>query len=349
VVRDVTGKQDDCLSMACSSCYGTAVAMTRASANLGLPTWARVRRRAGDLAVHGFFRGLSLVGRLHPRARLERHGVERLANLAYLPDGMGEHQLDIYRPITRSRPLPVVLYVHGGGFRILSKDALWVMALMFAREGYVVFTINYRLAPRHPYPAAVSDCCAALEWVVDHAARYGGDPTRLVLAGESAGANLVTALTIASSYRRDERYARRIFDLGIAARAVLPACGFLQVSDPLRPRAGRRPTGFLADRLEEIADDYLRGADTQLADPVVFLERGAAPDRALPPFFIGVGAADPVRDDSQRLHVALERLGARSELACYEGEMHGFPAMVFRQNAQRYWRDAHAFVADALT
>jgi acetyl esterase len=328
----------------------TALRMRLAAPKLGRSTWARFRRRAGDLAVHGFFRGFSAAARLHPRARLHRHGVERIANLSYLPDGRVEHELDVYRPIARTGPLPVVIYVHGGGFRILSKEALWIMALMFAREGYVVFNINYRLAPRYPYPAAVSDCCTALEWVADHAAAYGGDATRLVLAGESAGANLVTALAIACSYRRDEPYARRLFDRGLAVRAVVPACGFLQVSDPLRLRGGRRPTGFIADRFEEITDDYLpSGPETiALADPVVFLERAPAPSLPLPPFFIGVGTGDPVREDSQRLQVALERLGARSELAHYDGEMHGFPAMIFRPNAQRYWRDAHAFVAGAL-
>jgi acetyl esterase len=222
------------------------------------PVYAHLRRRAGDLAVEGFLRGLSAVARLHPRSRLERHGVERIANVAYLPDGTVEHRLDVYRPIHRTGPLPVVVYIHGGGFRILSKDALWIMALMFARQGYLVYNINYRLAPSHPFPAAVSDCCAALEWVVEHAAEHGGDPTRLVLAGESAGANLATGLTLACCYRRGEPYARRIFDLGIAARAVLPACGILQVSDPSRPRHGRRPSGFLADRFDEIAEDYLR-------------------------------------------------------------------------------------------
>jgi acetyl esterase len=316
--------------------------------------YAHLRRRAGDLAVEGFLRGLSAVARLHPRSRLERHGVERIANVAYLPDGTVEHRLDVYRPIHRTGRLPVVVYIHGGGFRILSKDALWIMALMFARQGYLVYNINYRLAPSHPFPAAVSDCCAALEWVVEHADEHGGDPTRLVLAGESAGANLATGLTLACCYRRGEPYARRIFDLGIAARAVLPACGILQVSDPSRPRHGRRPSGFLADRFDEIAEDYLRGCDDRvpgrrdLADPVVFLEGRPAPDRPLPPFFVGVGTADPLLEDSQRLQVALERLGARCEFRSYEREAHAFQAIALRPNARRYWRDAHIFLADAL-
>ena len=201
----------------------------------------------------------------------------------------------------------------------------------------------------------MSDCCAALEWVAARAAADGGDMSRLVLAGESAGANLATSLTLATTYRRDEPYARRLFDLGIAARAVIPACGLMQVSDPLRARRGRRPTCvFLADRFAEMAEAYLLGSEharpgeLDLADPVVFLERHVAPARPLPPFFVGVGTADPVLEDSQRLQLALERLGVRCETRYYDRETHAFQAMVFRANAQRYWRDAHAFLAAVL-
>src|SRR5690606_5988723 len=123
-----------------------------------------------------------------------------------------EHRLDVYRPAHAEGPRPVVLYVHGGGFRILSKETHWLMGLYFARRGYVVFNIGYRLAPKHPFPAALEDSADALGWVVQNAHRYGGDPTRLVLAGESAGANLVTSLTLACCYRREEPYARRVFD-----------------------------------------------------------------------------------------------------------------------------------------
>jgi acetyl esterase len=313
-----------------------------------------LRRRAGDAAVHGLFRGLAAAGRLHPLARPERHGVERIVDLAYHRDGSAEHRLDLYRPLNHAGPLPVVVYIHGGGFRILSKDTHWIFPLMFARRGYLVYNINYRLAPRYPFPAAVSDACAALEWVAARAGVDGGDLSRLVLAGESAGANLATSLTLATTYRRDEPYARRIFDLGLPVRAVLPACGLMQVSDPLRARLGRRPNTFMADRFTEIAEDYLRGSEHSLpdqlalADPLLFLERQVAPERRLPPFFIGVGTADPVLDDSRRLQNALERLGARCEIRTYDREMHGFQAMVFRANAQRYWREAHAFLTAVL-
>ena len=69
--------------------------------------------------------------------------MERIVDLAYHRDGTAEHRLDLYRPIERTGLLPVVFYIHGGGFRILSKDTHWIMALMFARHGYLVYNINY--------------------------------------------------------------------------------------------------------------------------------------------------------------------------------------------------------------
>src|SRR5262249_39377898 len=148
-----------------------------------------LRMKAGALVVDNAFRGLSRLGRLHPRADPRRHGVEVLRDIPYLPTGNRDHLLDVYRPRERSGPLPAVLYVHGGGFRILSKETHWLMALAFARRGYVVFNINYRLAPFAPYPAAVADACAAYVWLLANGARYGAAVDRLVLAGESAGAN----------------------------------------------------------------------------------------------------------------------------------------------------------------
>ena len=123
--------------------------------------WAReapgLRRRAGALVVDNIFRGMASLGQLHPQARPERHGLAVERDVPYRPTGLRDHLLDVYRPLDASGPLPVVLYVHGGGFRILSKDTHWIMGLAFARRGYVVFNINYRLAPKHPFPAAIDD------------------------------------------------------------------------------------------------------------------------------------------------------------------------------------------------
>ena len=115
--------------------------------------------------MEAFFTTASRLGRLHPKAKPERHGVELIENIPYIDDGNDAHLLDVYRPKERSGPCPVLVYVHGGAFSILSKDTHWLMALAFARRGFVVFNINYRLAPKHPFPAAIEDACRAGAWI----------------------------------------------------------------------------------------------------------------------------------------------------------------------------------------
>lgn len=305
--------------------------------------------------VDGFFRGASALGKLHPRARPERHGVEVVRDVPYLATGRRAHLLDVYRPRGEDGPRPAVLYVHGGGFRILSKDTHWVMGLAFARRGYVVFNVSYRLAPRDPFPAALEDVCAAYRWVVEHAERYGADPSRLVLAGESAGANLVTALTVALTYPRPEPWASAAFDLGVLPRAVLPACGLFEVGRPERFRE-RFPhlSPFIQDRLVEVSRAYLRGAERlpagamDLASPLLVLERGERPARPLPPFFLPCGTRDPLIDDTARLAAALEALGVEHDVRYYPGEPHAFHAFVMREAAREQWRHAYEFLERSL-
>lgn len=317
-----------------------------------------VRRRVGAAAIDGFFNGVSRIAKLHPKARPASHGVEHLRDIRYVEGStMREHLLDVWRPIQREgerKPLPVVFYIHGGGFRILSKDTHWVMGLAFARRGYVVFNLSYRLAPQHPYPAAVEDVFAAFEWVAKHAAEYGGDTSRMVLAGESAGANLATSLSIALAYERPEEYAKRVFATGITPTAAVPACGVFQVSDLMRLKR-RRPElwPFVTDRLAEVESSYLgpepRAHSLDLADPLVFLERGEKPVRPLPPFFLPVGTKDPLLDDTRRLQAALHGLGVEAETAFYPGEPHAFHAFVMRKNAQQCWRDTFSFLDRHVT
>jgi len=310
-----------------------------------------LRKEAGAFLIDSFFAGLSRVGRLHPQADPRRHGIEVQRDVPYRASGLREHTLDVYRPRDARGLGPAVLYVHGGGFRILSKDTHWIMALAFARRGYTVFNMSYRLAPRDPFPAAIEDVCAAYTWLAQHGERYGADMQQLVLAGESAGANLVTALTLATCWPRAEPWAQEVFATGLVPLATIPACGMLQVSDPGRMRR-RKPnlSQFVDDRLAEVSENYLSGkapADPrtmELADPLVTLEHAGKPARPLPAFFAAVGTRDPLLDDTRRLHVAVQRLGGVSEARYYQGEMHAFHALVFRPNAQQCWRDTFAFL-----
>lgn len=315
------------------------------------PSYVRsLRPQVTTMLAEGFFRGLSLAGKLHPQARPAVHNVEVIPDLPYSRSGLREHMLDVYRPLSPDGAKPAILYIHGGGFHTLSKDTHWVMALLFARAGYTVFNLSYRLAPRHPFPAPLEDASDALSWLAEWGPRYGADLSRLVIAGESAGANLAASLALSTCYKRREPYAQRAFATGLVPRAVVAGCGILQVSDPGRFARRRKLPGYLARMIHDVGMGYLRGSehDCELADPLLLLERGLAPERPLPAFFAFAGTKDPLLDDTRRLARALSSLGVPHEAHYYPGELHAFHALVFRAAAKRCWSDQLAFLSRHL-
>lgn len=324
---------------------------SRARLSTGLARVRRAVRRQTRKALLGSgLEALARAGRLHPRANPRRHGVEILRDIPYTDSGRRAHLLDVYRPAHTRGPHPVVLYIHGGGFSQLSKDTHWIMALAFARRGFMVVNASYRLAPRHPFPAAVQDACAAYRWTAENIASLGGDLDRLVLAGESAGANLVCALTVAACYERPEPFAREVFELGVVPRAALPACGMLQVSEPERFWTRRPLPAFVRLVLADVTGSYLGRAEPgapgglELADPLLIFESEAIPARPLPAFFAGCGTRDPLLDDTRRLGAAIAALGGVCETRIYPDEIHAFHALVWRRRAREFWGDTYRFL-----
>lgn len=312
-------------------------------------------RRSFDRSVHVAARALySLV----PGAAPARHGVELLRDIPYRDTGKRAHLLDIYRPARTEggvAPRPVVLYVHGGAFSMLSKDTHRIMALEFARRGYVVFNINYRLGPKHRYPAPLEDAAAALLYAAEHAREHGGDPGRIVLAGESAGANLVTALAYIATHPRPEPFARALFERNVRIRAVLPIYGLLDLHHIERFVEHPRLSKFVKMELRTAHTSYLgpevaaAARQAELASPLrLLMDPPSEGSRPLPPFFAAVGTADPLLDDSRRLKAALEKRGILCELAVYPGEIHGFNAMVWRPAAKAKWKAVFDFLSRHL-
>jgi acetyl esterase len=310
-------------------------------------------QRARSFAASAFFETLSAAGRMHPAANPSRHGVEVERDLAYASPAR-HHRLDLYRPVHRPQPWPVVFYVHGGAFHLLSKDTHWMMGLVFARFGYLVVNISYRLAPRHPYPAPLEDTCTAYRWLAERVAKLGGDPNRIAVAGESAGGNLIAALALTTIQKRPEPWARAVYDTGVVPKAVMPFCAMLQVSDAERFGKRRRLPWWVAGMIRDAGASYLHGyprtpsPEIELADPLLMFESAARGerrfDRPLPAFFAPVGTRDPLLDDTRRLEKALSGLGAACEARYYPGGIHAFHAMVWDPAARRCWRDALAFL-----
>ncbi len=306
----------------------------------------QARHRAVSTLIDGALHTVAGVAGLLPRFDLEARGVRVTRDVPYA----AHHacRLDVYSP-ANAAGAPVVLYLHGGGFRVGSKRSHAVVAEPLVTAGFVVVLVDYRLAPAHPFPAALDDCAAAFLWVASNIGRYGGDSARIAIAGESAGANLALSLALGAAHRFVRPSVRRVFDSGITPRAVLPLCGFLQVSDPERfDSIGRGPHPLVRDRLRSISRGYLDGADTEhgleLASPLLVLESELALDRRFPPAFISCGDRDPILDDSLRLGRALEKRSIEHTLRIEPGQLHGFQVVVVTKEATRHWAHAVDFL-----
>ena len=223
---------------------------------------------------------------------------------------------------------PTLLYLHGGGFIACSALVYRPVTGRFARAGFRVFTPDYRLAPEHPFPAAVEDCTAV--W----AALAEAGPA--VLAGDSAGGTLALATIIE---------ARRLGLTPPAAAALFsPATDLIGRSASFRTN-GRRDAMFRPEALTRLVPAYLAGADP--ADP------RASPIEAdlsgFPPLLIHVGAREILRDDSLRLAEKAKAAGVPVDLTVFPVVAHAWQlAESFLPEARRSLDEAAAFLRRGL-
>ena len=307
-----------------------------------------LRRRS----LNRLLKAAALFGGFVSERKAERDGVEVIRNLAYGPHAF--NRLDVYRPLFAPRPLPVLLYIHGGAFSLCSKETHRGIARASARGGqYLVFNIDYRLAPRFQFPCAHEDACAAYAWVAQRCAAFGGDANRIVVAGESAGGNLALAVAIAASYRRPEPWARAAYEAKARLVGVKPIMPYLQVTNAAR-QSNNPGAGFLALRAaRDMAKAYLGSSrvqpssQTMMADPIRILEECGPSDKPFPPVFSGVGTWDVCCEDVQRLEEACRHLRIPAQIHYYEREIHAFHVLAWRENSRRYWTQAFAFLRAA--
>ncbi len=128
------------------------------------------------------------------QSRMTEEGVVAHRNLEYVPNGHERHRLDLFLPKDAKEPLPLLVWVHGGGWKNGSKDGCPPLRKGYVRRGYAVASINYRLSGHAVFPAQIQDCKAAIRWLRAHAGEYGLDPKRIGVWGSSAGGHLVALL-----------------------------------------------------------------------------------------------------------------------------------------------------------
>jgi acetyl esterase len=219
-----------------------------------------------------------------------------------------------YAPSETGGPHPLLVFYHGGGFTygdLETHDG--VCRILCRHAGAHVLAVDYRLAPEHPFPAAVEDAHNALQWAFENAARVGADRSRVGVGGDSAGGNLAAVVS------------------QLAARNGGPAPGLQLLIYPATDMTTRHRSrelfseGFLlSDReMDWYTDNYLGTARTSASDP------RASPLLAedlsgLAPAFVVTAAFDPLRDEGEAYAQALQAAGTPTTLRRFPGFIHGF-------------------------
>ena len=230
-----------------------------------------------------------------------------------LPGPAGDLPARVYRP-EADGVLPTIAFFHGGGFVIGDLDTHEDHARLIAAEvGAVVLSVDYRLAPEHPFPAAYEDCLAATQWAAENIDRLGGDAARIAVAGDSAGGNLAAAVALAAR------------DAGprLAAQLLLyPAVDFIEGDHHASRKENGEGLFLTADDMRWFGDSYIPDVALR-TDPRASVL--AAPDLSgLPPAIVATAEYDPLRDEGEAYAAALEKAGVHVDLRRYDGLIHGF-------------------------
>ncbi len=222
-------------------------------------------------------------------------GFELKSDIVYGEVGGVKLLVDVYLP-KQNKPTaktPGVLVVHGGAWRSGSKRQLSGYAMQLARHGYAAFAINYRLAPKHQFPAQIDDCRTAVRWIKKHAAGYNVDPQRLGGIGYSAGGHLLTLLACTATDKTHRDTAL------ICVAAGGAPCDFRET-----PLKSRFMSFWLKGTRAEHPELY------KAASPAAFVSKDVCPIF----FFHGTKDRLVSVDSPRKMVAALKKSGAQAEL-----------------------------------
>jgi len=237
-----------------------------------------------------------------PIGSVEERSVGGVPGRIYVPEALTES----------SAPRPTLVFIHGGGFvygGLDSHDA--VCRVLAERAGVQVISVDYRLAPEHPFPAAYDDCVAAYSWIVEHAVELSVDRDRLAVGGDSAGGNLAAAVAL------------------VAARRGLPLAFQLLVyptTDVLARHGSRRLFGegfYLNTAFMDLATESYLPVEGDRTDPRVSLIRAEIPGNLAPAYMVTAGF-DPLRDEGEAYAKQLAGAGVEVTVDRRDGMIHGF-------------------------
>jgi acetyl esterase/lipase len=265
-------------------------------------------------------------------ARLE-NAYRVVPNVTYLTASNWDAKLDLYLTRTVDKPLPTMIFIHGGGWTGGTKEGRDIGGVLpYLDMGMNVVNVEYRLARVAPAPAAVEDCRCALRWVIQHAKEYGIDVNRLVVAGESAGGHLALTTGMLPASAGLDRQCPGPDNLKVAA--IVNWYGISDVNELLD---GPNMKAYAVTWLGSAPD---REQIAKRVSPLTYVRAG------LPPVITIHGDADPTVPYTQsvRLHKALSDAGVANELVTMPGGKHGFDCCNLTQRIDAYGK-IRAFLA----
>lgn len=243
----------------------------------------------------------------------------------------------VYRPENPLERLPALLWIHGGGYCLGAMESDDNVVRQIAKAvGSVIVSVEYRLAPEHPFPAALNDCSTALQWLADNTDTLAVDPARIAIGGISAGAGLAAGLAL---YVRDKTDITLVFQFLLCPmiddRCVTPSSHM--ITDE---RVWNRHSNLTAWK------NYLRGENDAETAPFDDVSAYAAASRAidlsdLPPAYIAVGSVDAFVDENRDYAERLETAGVATQLSVFTGGFHGFEFIAPAAEISKAARDSH--------
>jgi len=260
---------------------------------------------------------LAVPGFAQPAGRVLA-GVRAYRDLAYVANGHERQKLDLFVPEKSDGPLPLIIWVHGGGWQNGSKEGCPPMRNGYATRGYAVASLNYRLSQHATFPAQIEDCKAAIRWLRAHAKEYNLDPERFGVWGSSAGGHLVALLGTSGDVKALDVGTN--LDQSSRVQAVCDYFGPTDFMAFLTTPGYERHASPNAPEVKLLGGSVTENQDqAKSASPVTFVSRDD------PPFLIVHGDQDgtvPI-NQSQLLFDALKQAGVSVHFHTIQGAGHG--------------------------